>query len=192
MYILATIIVFLLTVFVFIGNLFGFRSFHMYVYEYWDFGSLIVLLLFSLFILMATGKLKDFKNAVRYSVGKKGGASTLKALKEAQDAVVMLSQALIYGSVFISFFCGVDLLFRMDNPAALGPSLSIILLTIVYAMFIEMILLVVRVNLQKKIQNYLEADVEVKDNKTNMEAVTAQESRNCKNSYTVGADSEKG
>lgn len=156
MYILATIIVLLFTVMFFWVSSFG-LSFDI-MPEFIDFPTFMVLMLLCLFFLMVTGTLKDFKNAIKFTVKRKLGSHTLGELRDAQDSVIMLSQAVVYSSIFITAFCGVDILFHMDDLSSIGPLLAIMLLSIVYGMFTEMVLLVMKMNLQKKIRNYLEAD----------------------------------
>lgn len=156
MYILATIIVLLFTVMFFWVSSFG-LSFDI-MPEFIDAPTFIVLLLLCLFFLMVTGTLKDFKNAIKFTVKRKSGSHTLGELRDAQDSVIMLSQAVVYSSIFITAFCGVDILYHMDDLWSIGPLLAIMLLSIVYGMFTEMVLLVMKMNLQKKIRNYLEAD----------------------------------
>lgn len=160
MSVLATILILLLAVMVFCVSNFG-VSFNWF-YEFVDSPTIIVLLLLCLFFLMATGTLKDFGNAVRFMVKRKADEYTLGELKDAQEAVAMLSQAVVYCVVFITAFLGVDVLYHMDDLSNLGPLIAISLLSIVYGMLIEMILLIMKMSLQKKIRNYLEAD-EVSD-----------------------------
>jgi len=156
MYILATIIVLLLTIAFFWVNSFGFS---LYVLrEFIDMPTVIVLVLMCFFFLLATRTLKDFKNALKFTMKRKQDAHTLGELTGAQDSVVMLSQAVIYGSVFLATLCGVDVLFHMDALSTIGPCVAIMLENIVYGMLIEMILLIMKTNLQKKIRNFLESD----------------------------------
>lgn len=156
MYILATIIVLLFTLVFFWVNSFGLSLNIMP--EFIDCPTFMVLMLLCLFFLMVTGTLKDFKNAIRFTVRRKSDSHTLGDLRDAQDSVIMLSQAVIYGSIFITAFCGVDILYHMDDLSSIGPLLAIMLLSIVYGMLIEMVLLIMKINLQKKIRNYLKAD----------------------------------
>lgn len=157
MSVLATIMILLLAVMVFCVSNFGVSVY--WLYEFLDSPTIIVLLLLCLFFLMATGTLKDFGNAVKFSVKGKTSTYTLGGLKDAQDAVAMLSQAIIYSVVFITAFMGVDILYHMDDLARLGPYMAVMLLSIVYGMLMEMVLLVMKMNLQKKIRNYLETDM---------------------------------
>ncbi len=168
MFTLAAIIILLFAVMLFCVSNFG-VSFN-WLGEFFDLPTIIVLLLLCLFFLMATGSLKDFGNTVKLMVKRKAGVYTLGELKASQDAVIMLSQAVIYCIVFIAAFLGVDMLYHMDDLAGIGPAIAVMLLSIVYGMLIEMLLLVMKMRLQKTIRNYLKADAGGECPSENMES----------------------
>ena len=96
--------------------------------------------------LLIMGAWKDFTKA--FSVGiKKFSLLELKNIIEAVNAAQKLT---IYGALFAIIISGVLLLGRLDDPSTIGPNLAVCFLSGLYAVIIEFLLLPLRLNAEKK------------------------------------------
>lgn len=125
-----------------------------YISRYLDFQTLLFLVLFLIPLLISGGLLKDFQNAFRLVIGKKE-AENLLELKRAKEAVSLTIKILIVASVFICAIQGIFVIYSMDDPASLGPSFSVSLLSLIYGLGIALVLLPLQARLQIKIQEYI-------------------------------------
>lgn len=121
---------------------------------YFDTVSLLLILIFCVLMLLATGLLSDFNNAFRFTVKKKCAAS-LSQLKRSVEAVRVVMSTNCFSSVFILAFSLVGILYRMEDPITVGPMLAVAFLSVVYGMGANLILLAVRTGLNIRIQDYL-------------------------------------
>ncbi len=101
------------------------------LYRFCDFSTIIFLVLFLIPLLISGGLLKDFSNAFRLVIGKKE-AESLMELKRAREAVGLTIKIMIIVSVFICAIQGIFIIYSMDDPARLGPSFSVALLSLIY------------------------------------------------------------
>ncbi len=124
------------------------------LYRFCDFSTIIFLVLFLVPLLISGGLLKDFSNAFRLVIGKKE-AGSLQELKRAKEAVSLTIKIMMVVSVFICAIQGIFIIYRMDDPARLGPSFSVALLSLIYGMGTALVLLPLQARLNVKIQEFI-------------------------------------
>ncbi len=117
---------------------------------------LIVLVLIPGLIIM--GEWKDFWKA--FSVGIK--SYRLLELKNIIEAVGAAQKLTIFGALFAIIISGVILLGRLDDPSTIGPNLAVCFLSGFYAVIIEFILLPLKLNAERKMNE--EIDLEDDEN----------------------------
>lgn len=123
--------------------------------DFIDVPSIMILLLILVPTLILTNYLKDLNNALRFSTAKKLENISLIKLKRALEAVNLTIHTLIYSSIFIAMGFAIVTLHNLSDIAALGPNVSVVLITILYAAFISLILQPVKTKLNTLIMNYL-------------------------------------
>ncbi len=129
------------------------------LYSYVDVYSFLFLVILSVPVLISSGLLKDLNNAFRLVIGKRAEA-TLLELKRALLAVKITIKVIIYGGIMLMLLQMVVLLHQMSDPATLGPSISAMLLTFLYAMIFSILLLPIKAKLEIKILEYIQPDKE--------------------------------
>lgn len=125
-----------------------------YYVRYLDFNTILFLILFLIPLLLSGGLLKDFQNAFRIGVGRKEAASLME-LKRAKEAVGLTVKIMLVLSVFICAIQGVFILYNMADPALLGPSFSVSLLSLAYGMGIALVLFPLQARINLKIQEFV-------------------------------------
>lgn len=125
-----------------------------YYVRYLDFNTILFLILFLIPLLLSGGLLKDFQNAFRIGVGRKEAASLME-LKRAKEAVGLTVKIMLTLSVFICAIQGVFILYNMADPALLGPSFSVSLLSLAYGMGIALVLFPLQARINMKIQEFV-------------------------------------
>lgn len=117
-----------------------------------DIPSILLILLVFIPGLLIMGAWKDFTKA--FSVGiKKFSLLELKNIIEAVNAAQKLT---IYGALFAIIISGVLLLGRLDDPSTIGPNLAVCFLSGLYAVIIEFLLLPLRLNAEKKMNEEMD------------------------------------
>ncbi len=117
-----------------------------------DLPSLLLIAMVLIPGLLIMGAWKDFAKA--FSVGiKQFSLLELKNIIEAVDAAQKLT---IYGALFAIIISGVLLMGRLDDPSTLGPNLAVCFLSGLYAVIIEFLLLPLRLNAEKKMNEEMD------------------------------------
>ena len=125
------------------------------LYKFLDGMSLMVLIILVVPLMISSGLLKDLNNAFRLVLGKKKAEATLLELKRAKLAVEMMSRVLISSSVFVTMMQAIVFLYNMNDPAYLGPVISLMLLAILYAVVISLLMIPIRAKLEQRILEYI-------------------------------------
>ena len=112
---------------------------------------LLIALIFvpGLFIM---GEWKNFIKA--FSVGIKH--YSLLELKNIIGAVDAAQKLTVYGALFAIIISGVLLMGRLDDPATIGPNLAVCFLAGFYAVIIEFLLLPLRLNAERKMNEEMD------------------------------------
>ncbi len=117
-----------------------------------DLPSLLLILLIFIPGLLIMGEWKNFLKS--FSVGiKPFGLLELKNIIGAVDAAQKLT---IYGALFAIIISGVLLMGRLDDPSTIGPNLAVCFLAGLYAVIIEFLLLPLRLNAERKMNEEMD------------------------------------
>lgn len=127
----------------------------MMVYLY-DLPTLLILLLLALPSLFANGLAGDFIRLLRKSKGKK---ESLGDLKKSLLAVELLQKQFIYAGLMTIAFAVVVVLRQLSEIETIGPNLAVIVITVFYMGILELLLMPLKVTVQKRITEYMEEDV---------------------------------
>ena len=104
--------------------------------------------------LIIMGEWKDFWKA--FSVGIK--PYRLLELKNIIEAVGAAQKLTIFGALFAMIISGVILLGRLDDPSTIGPNLAVCFLSGFYAVIIEFILLPLKLNAERKMNEEMDLE----------------------------------
>ena len=105
-----------------------------------DIPSLIIIILPVFVALMQTGLWKDFNNSFRLTIGKKANAS-FKEIKQAISALQLVRKTVVYAAIFAFAVSIITILTQLTDMGALGPNLAVAVLSVVYAVFFNLIFL---------------------------------------------------
>jgi flagellar motor component MotA len=117
-----------------------------------DFPSLLLIVLIFVPGLLIMGEWKDFIKA--FSVGIK--PYSLLELKNIIGAVDAAQKLTIYAALFAIIISGVLVLGRLDDPSTIGPNLAVCFLAGLYAVIIEFLLLPLRLNAERKMNEEMD------------------------------------
>ena len=112
--------------------------------------SLIAFVLFPGLLIM--GAWRDFIKA--FSVGIK--PFSLLQLKNIVEAVGAAQKLTVYGALFAIIISGVLIMGRLNDPSTLGPNLAVCFLSGFYAVIIEFLLLPLRLNAERKMNEEMD------------------------------------
>lgn len=137
----------------------GYGGFNMHLLVYLiDFPSLIIILVFTAPVLFGNGMWKDFKRA--FSLLRKKYTCHLSELKRTLDVVEMMQKQLIYAGIIGMLLSFIHLMRMLSDPASIGPNLSVAILTMFYALLLEMLLLPLQLEVKRRIIDYMEIDTD--------------------------------
>ena len=120
----------------------------------WFFDFPLLLLIALIFVpgLLIMGEWKNFLKA--FSVGIK--PYSLLELKNIIGAVDAAQKLTVYGALFAIIISGVLLMGRLDDPSTIGPNLAVCFLAGLYAVIIEFLLLPLRLNAERKMNEEMD------------------------------------
>ncbi|MBP3198475.1 MAG: hypothetical protein J6N21_15915 [Butyrivibrio sp.] len=117
-----------------------------------DLSSFLLIALIFVPGLLIMGEWKNFIKA--FSVGIKH--YRLLELKNIIGAVDAAQKLTVYGALFAIIISGVLLMGRLDDPATIGPNLAVCFLAGFYAVIIEFLLLPLRLNAERKMNEEMD------------------------------------
>lgn len=123
-----------------------------------DVPSLIIILIFTVPVLFRGGVWKDFKRAWRLL--RKDYSCHLSEIRRSLDVVEMLQKQVLYAGVISLLLTLILILGMLSDLASLGPNLAVAILTMLYAMIIEMLLLPLQLEAKRRIIDYMEVDTD--------------------------------
>lgn len=135
-----------------------------YISWYMDLPSLLLILLLTIPMLFASGLFKDFLRAFPIAVSKKKEYSVYE-MKRSALAMQMMMRLVMYAGVFSTFVALVLVLGGLDTPETLGPNVAVAMLTILYAVMIDMILLIFHTMVKSRLLDLSEKDKKQKNKK---------------------------
>ena len=117
-----------------------------------DLPSLLLIALIFVPGLLIMGQWKDFIKA--FSVGIR--PYSLLELKNIIGAVDAAQKLTVYAALFAIIISGVLVMGRLDDPSTIGPNLAVCFLAGLYAVIIEFLLLPLRLNAERKMNEEMD------------------------------------
>ena len=139
------IVVFMISV---LGGSYGMSA----IYWFLDLPSLLLIVLILIPGLLIMGEWKNFIKA--FSVGIK--PFSLLELKNIIGAVAAAQKLTVHAALFAIIISGILLMGHLDTPETIGPNLAVCFLSGFYAVIIEFLLLPVRLNAEKKMNEEMD------------------------------------
>lgn len=124
-----------------------------------DIPTVLYMLLPQVLLLYVTGMGRHFVNGFRVAFAEKGGVSRME-LQLAVRAIRFSGIIAIITAVINAMFGCVTILYQMADLAALGPSLSVMFLSILYAGILMLFLTPIQIKLESKEITYMEEPVD--------------------------------
>lgn len=118
---------------------------------FWNAPSLVIVLVIPISMLILSGTLQDFLVGLKFAVI--NNSISVKQLKASRNAYDLGIKLVMLSAVFGSMTGFVNLLSSLDDPSAIGPALAIALLTIYYAVIINMFLYGIRSKIKRELIN---------------------------------------
>lgn len=84
----------------------------------------------------------------------------LSEIRRSLDVVEMLQKQVLYAGVISLLLTLILILGMLSDLASLGPNLAVAILTMLYAMIIEMLLLPLQLEAKRRIIDYMEVDTD--------------------------------
>lgn len=117
---------------------------------YLDLFSLLVIIMLVIPMLLASGAHKDFNRAFRLALNKKTEPG-IKELERAGTAVATARKLIILSGILDSLISMICILTRLDDIAYLGPNVSVAILSLLYAVILNIILVPIEHRLKTRI-----------------------------------------
>ena len=140
--------------------------------------SLIIVLVLTAPILFKGGMWQDFLRA--WKLLKKSYTCHLGEIRRSLDVVEMMQKQLVYAGIISMLLSLVHVLGMLSDPASLGPNIAVAILTMLYAVILEMLLLPLQMEAKRRIIDYMEVDTDVEsvaENKVTETAAIAEDER---------------
>lgn len=123
-----------------------------------DFPSFVIILTFTAPLLLTGGVWKDFVRG--WKLLKKSYTCCLSELRRTQDVVELMQKQVGYAGILSMLLSAIQILSILSDLASLGPLCAVAILTVVYAVVIEMLLLPLQMEVKRRIIDYMEVDTE--------------------------------
>ena len=149
-----------------------------------DMPSFIIVLIFTVPVLFKGGVWKDFVRA--WKLLRKDYTCHLSELRRTLDVLEMMQRQLIYAGVLCMLMSFITILGQLTSLEYLGPNLAVAILTILYAMILEMLLLPLQLEVKRRIIDYMELDTDAESE----QGVTGRDSDKTENEKESGTGAE--
>lgn len=120
-----------------------------------DLPSVIILLILCVPVLLSAGLFRDFNNAFAIALSKKKIAR-ITEMKRAMEAVDLTMKTLLFGGGFIFIFSLIIVLRNLEVPEMLGPNIAVAMLTFIYAIGFNIILLPIKSKLNIRMTEFMQ------------------------------------
>lgn len=104
------------------------------IFNVLDLPSLLIILMITIPMLLASGLFPDLKRAFKVITVKKADFTKLE-LQRALEAVRLTVRLIVFSGVFGSIVGLINILRYLSNPEALGPNMSVMLICTLYSIF---------------------------------------------------------
>lgn len=132
----------------------GLSELNLRIMRFLDLPTFIVMVILCFPVLAASGLWNDFMRA--FSLGRVGNTCGLAELKRTQTAVRMMQRQVLYAGLMNMVFAVIMLLYSIETAEKIGPYMAVAFISIFYVSIIEMLLLPLRVEVEKKLIDYME------------------------------------
>ncbi len=123
-----------------------------------DLPSLVIILILTVPVLLRGGMWKDFKRA--WKLLRKDYTCHLGELRRTLDVVEMMQKQVIYAGIISLLMSLIAILHNLSDPTRLGPNMAVAILTMLYAVCFEMLLLPLQLEVKRRIIDYMEEDTD--------------------------------
>ncbi len=144
---------------VFLLGTLGYEGMELYRISYLiDLPSLVIILILTVPVLLRGGMWKDFKRA--WKLLRKNYTCHLGELRRTLDVVEMVQRQVIYAGIISLLMSLIAILHNLSDPTRLGPNMAVAILTMLYAVCFEMLLLPLQLEVKRRIIDYMEEDTD--------------------------------
>lgn len=137
--------------------------------------SLIIMLVLTVPVLLRGGMWKDFSRA--WKMLRKKYTCHLSEIRRSLDVVEMMQKQVVCAGITSMLLSFIYVLGRLDDPASLGPSVAVAILTMLYAVIFEMLLLPLQIEAKRRIIDYMEIDTDVEGEEITTETRGAEQEK---------------
>ncbi len=123
-----------------------------------DFPTILIMLIFIVPVLMRGGVWRDFKRA--FKLLKKDFTCHLSELRRTKDVLEMIQKQIWYAGILTMMVSVMYVMVNISDPSLLGPNIAVVVLTMFYAVILEMLLLPMVLEVKGRIMNYMELEAE--------------------------------
>ena len=123
-----------------------------------DFPTILIMLIFIVPVLMRGGVWRDFKRA--FKLLKKDFTCHLSELRRTKDVLEMIQKQIWYAGILTMMVSVMYVMVNISDPSLLGPNIAVVVLTMFYAVILEMLLLPMVLEVKGLIINYMELETE--------------------------------
>ncbi len=124
-----------------------------------DFPTILIMIVFIVPIFMRGGLWKDFKRA--FQLLKKDFTCHLSELRRTKDVLEMIQKQIWYAGILTMMVSVMYVMVNISDPSLLGPNIAVVVLTMFYAVILEMLLLPLLLEVKRRIINYMELETEM-------------------------------
>ncbi len=144
---------------VFLLGTLGYEGMELYRISYLiDLPSMVIILILTVPVLLRGGMWKDFKRA--WKLLRKNYTCHLGELRRTLDVVEMMQKQVIYAGIISLLMSLIAILHNLSDPTRLGPNMAVAILTMLYAVCFEMLLLPLQLEVKRRIIDYMEEDTD--------------------------------
>lgn len=126
--------------------------------------SLVIILALTVPVFFRGGIWKDFLRA--WKLLKKNYTCHLSEIRRSLDAVEMMQKQLFYAGIISMLLSLIHILGMLTELESLGPNLAVAILTMLYAVIFEMLLLPLQIEAKRRIIDYMEVDTDMESMET--------------------------
>ncbi|RKI85009.1 hypothetical protein D7V83_04970 [bacterium 0.1xD8-71] len=123
-----------------------------------DFPTILIMLIFIVPVLMRGGVWRDFKRA--FKLLKKDFTCHLSELRRTKDVLEMIQKQIWYAGILTMMVSVMYVMVNISDPSLLGPNIAVVVLTMFYAVILEMLLLPMVLEVKGRIINYMDLETE--------------------------------
>ncbi len=123
-----------------------------------DFPTILIMIIFVVPVLMRGGVWKDFRRA--FKLLRKDFTCHLSELRRTKDVLEMIQKQVWYAGILTMMVSVMYVMVNISDPALLGPNIAVVVLTMFYAVILEMLLLPLLLEVKRRIINYMELETE--------------------------------